>query len=87
MSCTLAESVFYRGHLGDLLLFSKGGIRAPTFFSILNVFTQTFNFAKKINIFIYPQIYMSAHICDFQYVYIYVVISVTGPILNIECLP
>lgn len=28
----------------------------------LNVFTQTFNFAKRINIFIYPQINMSAHI-------------------------
>lgn len=30
---------------------------------------------------------MSAHICDFQYVHIYVVISITGPILPIECLP
>jgi len=47
MSCTLAESVFYIGYLGDLLLFSKGGIRAPTLFSILNVFTQTLTLLRK----------------------------------------
>lgn len=81
------QRVFYIGYLGDLLLFSKGGSRVPTFLSILHVFTQTLTLLRKINIFIYPQIYISAHIREFYYVCIYVAIPVTGPPVNTERLP